>query len=83
MPQGQMPQGAMPQGQMSGGQPRPGQFMPPPMMVPPRPRTWRERWMNRFGMNVAAVPLGRGELTIPDWLTGKAVAFFFVSMFAC
>lgn len=82
IPQGQMP-GAMPQGQMPGGQPRPGQFMPPPMMVPPRPRTWRERWMNRFGMNVAAVPLGRGELTIPDWLTGKAVAFFFVSMFAC
>ena len=79
-PQGQpMPQGQMPQ----GGQPRPGQFIPPPMMVPPRPRTWRERWMNRFGMNVASVPLGRGELTIPDWLTGKAVAFFFVAMFAC
>lgn len=39
--------------------------------------------MNRFGMNVASVPLGRGELTIPDWLTGKAVAFFFVAMFAC
>ena len=49
----------------------------------PPARTWRERWMNRFGMNVAAVPLGKGELTIPNWLTGKSIVFFFVALFAC
>lgn len=49
----------------------------------PAPRGWRERWMNRFGMDVAATPLGRGELTLPNWLTGKAIVFFFVAMFAC
>lgn len=39
--------------------------------------------MHRFGMDVAAAPLRKGELTIPNWLTGKAVAFFFVALFAC
>ena len=65
-----------------GMQAGPGQFMPPPMVAAPRPRTWRERWMNRFGMNTN-VPLRGGELTIPDWITGRAVIFFFVAMIAC
>jgi len=38
--------------------------------------------MNRFGMNTV-VPLQKGELTIPNWLTGKSMVFFFVAMFAC
>ena len=45
-------------------------------------RTWRERWMRRFGMDVV-MPLQRGALTIPSWITGKAMVFFFVAMFAC
>lgn len=47
------------------------------------PRGWRERWMHRFGMDTAAAPLRKGELTIPSWLIGFSIAFFFVSMFAC
>lgn len=64
-------------------------YQPPmgPMMMPPqgapRPRGWRERWMQRFGMDTIAAPLRKGELTIPNWLTGKAMVFFFVAMFAC
>ena len=62
-------------------------YNPPPqspMMPPPpnRPRGWRERWMQRFGMDMA-VPMQKGERTIPNWLTGKSIVFFFVAMFAC
>ena len=59
--------------------------MPPQgqMMRPAAPRGWRERWIQRFGMDVAAAPLRKGELTIPNWLTGKAIVFFFISMCLC
>lgn len=59
--------------------------MPPQgqMVRPAAPRGWRERWMQRFGMDVAAAPLRKGERTIPNWLTGKAMVFFFVAMFVC
>ena len=46
-------------------------------------RTWRDRMADRMGMNTAVPTLRRGEKTIPNWLTGKAMAFFFVAMFAC
>ena len=68
-------------------QPPMGQMMPPPQMgMPrqmgaPRPRGWRERWMQRFGMS-GQVPRAK-ELTIPNWLTGKSMVFFFAAMFAC
>ena len=39
--------------------------------------------MRRFGMDVAAAPLTRGALTMPNWLTGKSMVFFFVAMLAC
>lgn len=39
--------------------------------------------MHRFGMDVAATPLTRGALTVPNWMTGKSMVFFFVAMFAC
>lgn len=52
-----------------------------PQPFPPRGR--RERWMHRFGMDTKAAPLRNGELTIPNWLTGKSMVFFFVAMFAC
>ena len=48
----------------------------------PAPRTWRERMMIRFGMDTK-VPLRSGELTIPNWFTGKAIVFFFVAIFSC
>ena len=38
--------------------------------------------MRRFGMDVSAMKR-KDELIIPNWLTGRSVAFFFVSMFAC
>ena len=36
----------------------------------------------RFGMDMV-VPLGRGERTIPHWLTEKSMVFFFMALFAC
>ena len=59
-----------------------GQMMPPPQ-PPLRPRGWREKWMTRFGMDVATAQLGKGERTIPSWLVGKSIAFYFIAMFAC
>ena len=53
----------------------------PPQMGPARPKGWRERWMQRFGMSMQ-MPRAK-ELTIPNWLPGKAIVFFFISMFAC
>lgn len=49
----------------------------------PAPRGWRERWMHRFGMDRAVVPLRKDELTIPNWMLEKSMVFFFVAMFAC
>lgn len=67
---------------MTPPMPPQGQVMPP-QMRPAAPRGWRERWMRRFGMDVAIAPLRKGERTIPNWLTGKAMVFFFVAMFVC
>lgn len=65
-------------------QPPMGQVPPQgQMMRPAAPRGWRERWMHRFGMDVAAAPLRKGERTIPNWLTGKSIVFFFVAMVVC
>ena len=44
---------------------------------------WRERWMRRFGMDTMAAPLTKGELTVPNWLAGKAMVFFFVAILTC
>lgn len=52
------------------------------LVIGNRPRTWRERWMRRFGMD-KTVPLTKGALTIPNWLTGKSMVFFFVAMLIC
>lgn len=65
-----------------GQLPLQGQMMPPQMNAP-RPHGWRERWMQRFGMDVVAAPMLKGEMTIPNWITGKSIVFFFVAMFAC
>ena len=62
-------------------QPMPGP-MQGPMMAPPRPRGWRERMMRRFGMDTVA-QIRKSERTIPNWLMGKPLAFFFISLFAC
>ena len=49
----------------------------------PAPRGWRERWMRRFGMDIAVQAPIKGAMMIPDWLPGKAIIFFFAAMFAC
>ena len=38
--------------------------------------------MRNFGMD-KVVPFQKGERNIPNWLTGKAMVFFFIAMFAC
>ena len=58
-----------------------GQGMPP-QMGPARPRGWRERWMQRFGMD-ARQTNRKGERTLPNWLIGKSVLFFFIAFIAC
>lgn len=58
-----------------------GQGMPPQMGVP-RPRGWRERWMRNFGMD-RRMSNRKSELTVPNWLTGKSIVFFIISMIAC
>lgn len=68
--------------QYTYNQPPMGPMMPP-QRVSNRPRGWRERWMHRFGMDVATAPLTRGALTVPNWLTGKSMVFFFVAMILC
>lgn len=60
--------------------------MPPQMGMPMRPRkrmTWREKWMQRFGMDTITQAPSKGALTVPNWLTGKAMVFFFVAIFGC
>ena len=37
--------------------------------------------MRRFGMDTAAAPLRSGEWTLPNWFTGKGMAFFFIALF--
>ena len=49
----------------------------------PTPQGWRGRWMRRFGMDTAAAPLTKGELTVPNWVTGKSMVFFFVALLVC
>ena len=63
------PQGAFPIGPM----------MPPP---PPKPKGWKERFMRNFGMGLHAT-LQRGELTVPRWLIGRPIIFFFIAFIAC
>ena len=38
--------------------------------------------MRRFGMDTSR-PMQKGELTIPNWVTGKSMIFFFVAMILC
>jgi len=45
----------------------------------PHAQTWRNRMVQRYGMNVPIQQL----MTIPNWLTGKSMAFFFVAMAMC
>lgn len=48
----------------------------------PATRGWRERWINRFGMNTTGGVL-KGEKTIPNWIIGKSILFFFAAMLIC
>lgn len=60
--------------------------VPPRMgrvMAVRRPKTWRERMMHRFGMDTAVQMPTKGANTIPNWITGRPMVFFFIAMFAC
>ena len=57
-----------------------GMFMPP---RPPKPKGWRERMMRRYGMDTAMQLSTKGAMTIPNWIVGKSMVFFFVAMIAC
>ncbi len=50
-----------------------------PAFNPPRPRNWRERMMRNYGMGIS-VPLA-DDRTIPNWITGKSMVFFFIAIF--
>lgn len=39
--------------------------------------------MRRLGMDTAMQISTKGALTIPNWIVGKSIVFFFVSMIAC
>ena len=68
MPQGMPPQGMMP---------------PPPLMPPPRKKkSWKERLMSNYGGGMDDV-MNKKELTVPRWLIGKSVVFFFIAYAAC
>lgn len=54
-----------------------------PIQDIPTPQGWRGRWMHRFGMDVAEMPLTRGALIVPNWVTEKSIVFFFVAMILC
>jgi|GEM_PF-148640 len=89
MPQGApMPPQGVPMPPYGPQMPPPGwQSMPPngPMMPPPmarRPRNWQERFAMNYGGGMHAVGM-KGERTVPGWLTGKSMLFFFASLFAC
>lgn len=71
-----MPQGGVFVPPMQQG----GMFMPPRL---PKPKGWRERMMRRYGMDTAMQLSTKGAMTIPNWIVGKSMVFFFVSMFAC
>jgi len=57
--------------------------MPPGMgqQRRPAPQGWRGRWMRRFGMDIE-MPMHMA-LTIPNWLIGKSIVFFFVAFGLC
>ena len=75
--QGMMPPPPPP---MPGPMPPHGGMPPMPPLPPRHARTWRERLLG----GGSARPLTfMQERTIPNWLIGKSVAFFFVAMFAC
>lgn len=63
-----------------GGQTLPPQIPLLPMQMVPRRRTWRERVF--AGTNTRPLTLLQ-ELSIPNWVVGKSVLCFFISMFAC
>ena len=57
-------------------------MMPPPRRGQPAAHTWQQRMMRNYGMGMYA-QLRKGELTIPDWLVGRPIVAFFVTLFAC
>ena len=61
---------------------QPPQMPPMGSMLPPKKRTWKERLMLNYGQGMQAATL-KEELTIPNWLIGRSVLFFFIAFAAC
>lgn len=61
-------------------QPQMGQPMMPPPPMPRRKATWRERML---GENTGHPLTLQQERTLPNWLIGKSVLFFFIAFLAC
>lgn len=55
-----------------------GQMMPP---MQNRPHGWRERVLRNFGKG-ASLSIN-SERTIPNWIVGKSIVFFFVALSLC
>lgn len=54
-----------------------------PTYNPPMPpRSWRARMLRRFGLDTNA-SVGYGSISIPNWLIGKSIVFFFVAFALC
>ena len=65
------------------GPPMLGMPMPGMMPMPPRKKkSWRESLMTNYGSGMHQV-LTKGELTVPKWIVGKSVLFFFIAYSLC
>ncbi len=54
----------------------------PGQAMPPRPKGWRQRFMRNYGLGDYGV-FNQTDSIVPNWLTDKAMVFFFISLFAC
>lgn len=54
--------------------------MPQGPMLPPR--TWQQRFLLNYGTSTRTM-LQREEYTVPNWLVGKSVLFYFISYIVC
>ena len=54
----------------------------PPQMQPPLPTDLQAAWAQRM-QKKAALKATYADRTLPNWLVGKSVAFFFIAFLAC
>ena len=47
-----------------------------------KPKNWRERIIVHYGLWVSQIQQ-KGALSVPNWIVGRTLLFFFISFFAC